>query len=140
MPTVVIIPKTDRSPWQLYLLIMITASGAALMLDISQNAVTDAMGHPYTSVWGFFLTIGGFLSLLGIYWPKDPITGMLIERTGLVALGGASLIWSVLVIWRVHLNGLFSATLTLGLFLASCAQWFWINKNVNKVIKAIDDK
>lgn len=140
MPTVVIIPQTGRSPWQLYLLSLITISGVALMLGISENPVTEAMGNPYTNFWGFFLSIGGFLSLLGIYWPKDPVTGMLVERTGLVALGGASLIWSVLVVWKVHLNGLFSATLTFGLFLASCAQWYWINKNVNKVIKTIDDK
>lgn len=137
--TVVIITPQNRSPWQLYLLFLISISGSALMLGISQNSVTDSMGHPYTNIWGFFLTIGGLLSLLGIYWPKDPVTGMLVERTGLVALGGASFIWSVLVIWRLHLNGLLSATLTFGLFLASCAQWYWINKNVNRVIKAIDE-
>lgn len=139
MATVVIIPQTGRSPWQLYLLFLITISGLALMLGISKNPITDSMGHPYTNIWGFFLTVGGLLSLVGIYWPKDPVTGMLVERTGLVALGGASFIWSVLVVWKVHLNGLLSATLTFGLFLASCAQWYWINKNVNKVIKAIDE-
>lgn len=141
--TVVIITPQNRSPWQLYLLILITISGLAFLFDLSQNPITEAMGQPYTHIWGFFLSVGGFLSLLGIHWPiksKTPVTGMLIERTGLVALGGASLIWSVLVIWRVHMSGVFSATLTFGLFLASLAQWFWLNKNINRVIKAIDDK
>ena len=141
--TVVIITPQNRSPWQLYLLALITISGIAFLTDLSKNPITDAMGQPYTHIWGFFLAIGGFLCLLGIHWPKkskNPVTGMLIERTGLVALGGASLIWSVLVIWRVHMSGLFSATLTFGLFLASIAQWFWINSNVNRVIKAINDK
>lgn len=94
------------------------------------------MGNPYNVIWGLFLTIGGFLCLLGIYWPKSPITGMLVERSGLVALGGASFIWSILVVWKVHTNGLFSALLTFALFLACLAQWRWINKNVGKIIKA----
>lgn len=139
-PTVILLPRTGRSPFQLYLLALIILSGLATMLGISENPITDEMGDPYTSFWGFFLSIGGVLSLAGIYWPKSPITGMLIERTGVVALGGASFIWSFLVIWRVQLNGLFSASLTFGLFLACIAQWYWINKNINRVIKAIDDK
>jgi hypothetical protein len=97
------------------------------------------MDEPYATIWGTFLTLGGFLILLGIYWPKDKITAMLIERSGLVALGGASFIWSVLVVWRVHMAGLFSALLTFGLFLACVAQWRWIDTNVSRVIKAIDD-
>jgi hypothetical protein len=122
------------------LLGLITVSGIPLALGISQSAITRAMGTPYTNFWGIFLFLGGLLSLIGIYWPKDPITGMIIERAGVVALGGASFIWSFLVIWRVQLNGLFSATLTFALALACWAQWRWINKNVNSVIKAINDK
>lgn len=140
--TVVIITPQNRSPWQLYLLLLITVSGIAMMLGLSTNKITEAMGEPYTHIWGFFLAIGGFLCLLGIYWPKsskNPITGLLVERTGLVALGGASLIWSVLVIWRVHMSGLFSATLTFGLAIASLAQWFWINSNVTTIIKAVNE-
>lgn len=139
-PTVILLPRTGRSPFQLYLLALIIISGFATTLGFADNAITDQMGEPYTTLWGFFLTGGGVLSLTGIYWPKNPISGMLIERTGVVALGGASLIWSVLVIWRVHWNGFFTASLTFGLFLACIAQWYWINKNVNKVMKAIDDK
>ena len=90
-------------------------------------------------MWGAFLVIGGAFCLLGIYWPKDPITGMLIERTGLVALGGACLIFSGFIVWRVQWNGAFTALLTFALFLACLAQWRWINKNVKKVIKAIDE-
>jgi hypothetical protein len=119
---------------------LITLSGIAMLSGISHSSVTDAMGTTSTYIWGAFLFAGGFLSLLGAYWPKDPITGMLIERSGLVALGGSSLIWSVIVVWRIHLNGLFSALLTFGLFLACLAQWRWVNKNVSKVMRAIHDK
>ena len=110
------------------------------MLGLSHNSITQAMGNPYNLIWGAFLAVGGLLSLIGIYWPGDPITAMLVERTGLVALGGASLIWSILVIWKVHNAGLFSALLTFALFLACLAQWRWIEKNVNRVIKAVHDQ
>lgn len=138
-PTVIIFARTNRSPFQLYLLGLITVAGLLISVGLSDNPIYAAMGW-YSVVWGIFLTAGGFLSLLGIYWPRNPITGMLIERSGLVALGGASLIWSILVVWRVQLDGVISAFLTLALFLACRAQWKWINKNVNTIIKAIDEK
>lgn len=141
MATVVIIPQTGRSPFQIYLISLITVSGLALATGISSNMITEKMGTPYTQIWGAFLAIGGLLTLIGVYWPREEtITGLLIERTGLVALGGASFIWSVLVVWRVHMSGVFSASLTFGLFLACFRQWRWVNKNVNKVIRAIHEQ
>jgi hypothetical protein len=131
--------RTGRSPFQIYLIALVLLAGVGILTGLSNNPITESMGKPYSTMWGVFLSIGGFLILLGIYWPKDKITGMLIERSGLVALGGACLIWSILVLWRVQLNGLFSATLTFGLFLACLAQWFWINGDVNRVLKVIDD-
>lgn len=139
MPMVILLPRTGRSPFQLYLISLVTLAGIGIMLNLSNNAIMDAMGEPYATVWGIFLTLGGALILLGVYWPKEAITGLVIERSGLVALGGACFIWSVLVVWKVHTNGLFSALLTFGLALACVAQWRWINKSVNRVIKAIDD-
>lgn len=139
MPMVVVFERTNRSPFQLYLLGLITISGLAILAGLSNNPINEAMG-PYSIAWGIFLAGGGFLSLLGIYWPKNPFTGMLIERSGLVALGGASLIWSILVVWRVQMTGLFTAVLTFALFLACLAQWRWINKNVNRVMKASDEQ
>ena len=133
---VIIFSRNNRSPFQLYLLGLITVSGLAIITGISNSTITKAMGSPYSVIWGLFLFVGGFLCLLGIYWPRQPLTGMLIERSGLVALGGACLIWSILVYWKVHTAGLFSSLLTFALFLACLAQWRWINKNVGKVIKA----
>ena len=139
MSVVVIVPR-NRSPFQIYLLSLITVSGIALVTGLSTNRITEAMGTPYNYFWGFFLFMGGVLSLLGIYWPKSPFTGLLIERTGLVALGGASFIWSFLVVWKTHTDGLFSGLLTFGLFLACIAQWRWVNRRVHGIMKATDDE
>lgn len=139
MPMVMLLPRTGRSPFQLYLISLILLAGLGILTGVSNSTITEAMGKPYSIIWGIFLTIGGFFILLGIYWPRNTVTGMLIERSGLVALGGACLIWSVLVIWRVQLNGLFSAMLTFGLFLACLAQWRWIDQNVKEVMKVINE-
>ena len=138
MPLVVV--NTPRkSPFQVYLLALITLSGIPIAIGLSDNAITREMGEPYSTIWGFFLFIGGLLGIVGLYWPKDLFTGILIERSSLVALGGSSLIWAVLVVWRVQLNGLFSASLTFGLFLACLAQFRYLNRQVNKVMKAVKD-
>lgn len=136
---VLILPRTGRSPFQLYLVGLVLLGGFGIATSISRNMITQAMGEPYDTIWGWCLVLGGSSILLGVYWPKDQITGLIIERSGLVLLGGACLIWSVMVVWKTHTNGLFSAVLTFGLFLACLAQWRWINKGVNRVIKAIDD-
>lgn len=136
---VFILPRTGRSPFQLYLVALIVLGGIGILTNVSKNPITDAMGETNTTVWGVFLTLGGLLVLTGIYWPKDTITSLIIERSGVIALGGASLIWSISVLWKVHSNGLFSSVLTFGLFLACLAQYRWLNKNVNSVIKAIDE-
>jgi hypothetical protein len=139
MPMVVIFPRQNRSPFQLYLLGLITLAGLMIVFGLSDNPIYESMG-PYSTYWGIALFIGGSLSLLGIYWPKNPFTGMLIERSGLVALGGASLIWSILVLWRVQLDGIMSGSLTFALFLACLAQWRWVNRNVDKVMKAAHEQ
>lgn len=138
MPMVVLLPRTGRSPFQIYLISLVLIGGIGIITNTSQNTVTQAMGEPYATIWGIFLTLGGLLILLGVYWPREAITGLIIERSGLVLLGGACFIWSILLIWRIHTNGLFSALLTFGLSLACLAQWRWINKSINEVIKAID--
>lgn len=137
---VVLVPRGGRSPFQIYLLSVITLSGIAIAVGLTNNRITEAMGTPYNYFWGGFLFIGGFLSMLGIYWPKKPFTGLLVERFGLVALGGASFIWSFLVVWKTHMNGLFSGLLTFGLFLASVAQWRWVDKRIHTIMKAADDE
>lgn len=139
-PTVILLPKGGRSPFQVYLLSLITISGIALVSGLSTNRVTESMGSPYNYFWGGFLFMGGLFSLLGIYWPRNPFTGLLIERAGLVALGGSSLIWTILVVMKTHKAGLFSGFLTFGLFLACVAQWRWVNKNVSIVVKAVHDQ
>lgn len=142
MPMVVILPRTGRSPFQLYLIGLISLSGIAIATGQSTNPLVVEMGQPYSTCWGSALSIGGISVLLGIYWPWEQFTGLLIERSGLVALGGACLIWTILAVRRVHMDapGTLSVIFTFGLFLACWAQWHWINKNVNRVIKAVNDK
>lgn len=138
MPIVIVNTESNRSPFQIYLVALAVLGGIGILTKLSKNMIVDAMGKPYSTLWGLFLVIGGMLIILGIFWPRNIVTALLIERSGLVALGGASLIWSILVVWKVHTGGLFSALLTFGLFLACLAQWRWVNKNVSSIVKAVN--
>lgn len=140
MPTIVIEKnRGGRLPFQIYLLVLVTLAGIPMIFGVSTSAIIEQMGKPESNIWGAFLFIGGASNLIGLYWPKNTITGMFIERSGLIALGGAALIWSVLVVWRLHLAGAFSATLTFGLFLACLAQYKFVNKQIKSIIRVTDD-
>jgi hypothetical protein len=38
-------------------------------------------------VWGVLMAVGGIAAVAGLYWPGDPVDGILIKRVGMVALG-----------------------------------------------------
>lgn len=135
MTTVV---RGGRIPFQIFILVLLTVAGFPLIFGASSSDIVKAVGEPYSNIWGFLLFIGGFSNLLGIYWPKSIVTGMLIEKTGLVALGGASLVWSGLVLWRVHWGGLFTASLTFGLFVTCVVQFVFLSKQLKKIEEEAD--
>lgn len=140
MPLIIVDPTMwRRSPFQLFLLLLTLVAGIPIMLGVADNQVTEAMGSPYAFLWGLFLTIGSVFSLIGSLWPAAPETGMLIERTGLVALAGASFVWVVLVFSRIGWPAAYSGLLTLGFGIACAAQIFWIEKNINRIIQILEE-
>lgn len=130
---------SDRSPFKICLLILVTVAGIPLMLGISQNRITDQMGQPYANIWGGALSLGGLLNLIGTYWQWRVLRGMFIERSGNILLGGAAFIWSILVIWKTGTDGILSAFFTVALAIACAAEVRRINKQVKKVLEIINE-
>lgn len=94
------------------------------------------MHEPWVTMWGSFLVVGSLIALSGIVW-KNKITGMLIERSGIVLLGGASFVWPWLVIKEVGVPGLVTAAFTLGFSVACIWQVLYINHHMNLILDAI---
>lgn len=138
MPVIIVAPlKWTRSPLQIFLLILCVFSGLLIMTNHSESQVIHSMGEPWSTLWGAFLLLGSLIALLGIYW-KNQITGMLIERSGIVLLGGASLIWPILVLSKIGWAGIIAAIFTLGFSAACVWQVAYINHHMNLILHAIN--
>lgn len=139
MPVIIVAPvRWSRSPLQIFLLSLVLVTGLLIAFGISRNAVTKDMGEPWATAWGIFLSIGAVVSLIGAFW-KNKITGMLIERSGILLLGLTSVIWPVATVAVTGLNGLYSSTITM-IFAGSCFfQVKYINEHINLILQAIND-
>jgi len=137
MPVIIVSPvRWSRSPLQTFLLALCLVSGILIATGVSRNPVTKEMGEPWATIWGFSLCVGAAVALIGAFW-KNRITGMLIERSGILLLGLASLLWPILVTSNVGLDGLYSSTITLIFSIACFFQVRYINKHINLILEAI---
>lgn len=138
MPVIVLTPpRWSRSPLQVFLLCLCVITGILITANISRNPVTREMGEPWATVWGLSLCVGASVALTGSFW-KNKITGMLIERSGILLLGAVSLIWPILVIYVTGFNGLFSSVATLFFSISCFFQVRYINKHINLILEAIN--
>lgn len=139
MPVIIVAPiRWTRSPLQIFLLAITFISGIVIIINKSESKVIQSMHEPWATIWGCCLVVGALIALAGAFW-KNKITGMLIERSGTVLLGGASFLWPIAVIKYAGLSALYPATITL-VFSGACIwQVAYINHHMNLILKAIDD-
>lgn len=138
MTTVVV--EYRRSPNHSFLIGLVGLTGILIALGVSDNRIIIAMGEPYATIWGILLTLGAIITLSGTYWRGEVLSGFLVERSGLILLGSGSILWAILVLLRIHMDGLFSAVVTFG-FASTCYMHIrWLNTNLNKVIRAINNE
>lgn len=140
MPIIVVEPlRWSRSPIQSYFLVIIALTGLLIILNLSDDAITKNMGEPWASIWGIALMLGSLVALLGSYYPNK-LTGMFIERSGILLLGGASAIWPIAIVVRL---GFFRSPFTViitAIFAATCfLQVRYINKHIKLIIAAITE-
>jgi hypothetical protein len=61
--------------------------GFTAVLGVAQPSSFEHTLPPWGQrVWGALMLIGGLASVAGLYWPADPVDGVLIKRVGLVTL------------------------------------------------------
>lgn len=140
MPVIIVEPlRWSRSPIYTFFLFLIAVTGILTLIGASENAITREMGNPWASLWGLGLLIGSIVSIVGAYWPNK-ITGMLIERSGIVLLGGISAIWPILIIWLI---GFFRSPFTVvsvTIFSITCfLQVRYINNHIKLIMEAISE-
>lgn len=138
MPVILVAPiKWSRSPLQIFLLVLCILSGLVIVMDRSDSKVIQEMGEPWASLWGVCLVAGSIIAIVGAFW-KNKITGMLIERSGTVLLGGASFLWPILAVKIVGLDAAYPAAVTLMFSFACVWQVVYINHHMSLILNAID--
>lgn len=130
--------EASRHPFEVYLLVLAAVSGVPLLLGKpNSGSVQDALPPAMTALWGAMLVLGSTLALAGLYWRGRRSTGLLMERTGLIGVGGAALVYACILLttgWR----GMFAACITGAFGLACITQARRISQRIHAVIQHID--
>lgn len=117
----------SRHPFQVFFL------GAAVLVGLqtalgtaTPPSLKELLPHLFVLIWGWLLTAGGLFGIVAS-WVPDRITGLLMERIALVAIGGAQFAYAT-VVWRVAgSDGVATIFFQYAVSLAS----FWRVKHIN---------
>lgn len=127
--------EASRHPFEVYLLVLAACSGVPLLFgEPNSGSINEAMPPLVVNMWGAMLVFGSVLALLGLYWRGRKVTGLLMERTGLVGVGGAALIFAVVAFSTVGVTATFSACITGGFGAACFTQAHRIGQRVRMAI------
>lgn len=115
--------EASRHPFETYLLALAAVSGVPLLFGQS-NSSTIQHGLPplVVAAWGAMLLIGSTTALAGLYWRGRASTALLMERAGLHGVGGAALVYAVVLLVGTGWTGGFAACITGGFGVACFAQ------------------
>ncbi len=128
--------EASRHPFETYLLVLAAVSGIPLAFGEPNSASIEATLPPLlVTGWGVMLVAGSLLALLGLYWRGHSGTGLLMERAGLVGVGGASLVYAgATILAAPGWSGAFAAAITSGFGVACFAQARRISTRIRAVI------
>lgn len=125
----------SRHPFETYLLALAAISGLPLIIgEPTSGTIDEALPYPLVLVWGLMLLVGSTIALVGLYWRGRSATGLVLERAGLIGVGGASLVYATALVILVQFEGAFSSCITAGFGLACFTQARRISMRIQMVL------
>jgi len=89
MPTLLI--REGRNPYEVCTAIgVVVITMYAVVMGPPSVSVQESLSSTQRLVWACLCFSGAAVTLAGLYWPKDHMTGLLIERAGQVMLAFAT--------------------------------------------------
>lgn len=80
-------PAGPPNPFEASLLLACIVVGFTAVIGYTQPAsFEDALPPWGQRVWGALMLLGGLAAVAGLFWPWDPVDGVLIKRVGLATL------------------------------------------------------
>ena len=84
----------SRHPFQFWVMVALCLNGVQNFIAAGSPALAAMVDPFYHKVWALTLALGCATALVGAFW-RDRITGLLMERIGLVAIGVATPTYAV---------------------------------------------
>ena len=134
--------EASRHPFETYLLVLAAVSGLPLLFGKPNSAsIAATLPHVLVIGWGFMLVLGSLCALVGLYWRGRSATGLVLERAGLIGVGGASLVYAASVLISAPgFTGAFAASITAGFGIACAAQARRIGLRLRMAIHQMGDR
>jgi hypothetical protein len=102
----------SRHPFQLWVLVALLISGLANFLTPGSEVLQEGLNPLMHKTWALTLTVSALMALASAWW-RDRITGLLLERTGLLAMGVSCPLYALIVYLQSGLSvGVPGITLT----------------------------
>ena len=87
--------------------------GASRLLAPTSGTLERALPDALVYGWYGLLASGSAIALVGVFW-REPLAGLLIERSGLSALSASCLVYTFALIWVGGGNAVAAAGFVLG--------------------------
>lgn len=123
----------SRHPFQFWALAACALAGFATAFDFGQpGTLVELMPDYMVTLWGWTCMIGGVLGLVSSFW-RDRITGLLLERIALTAIGGVMLIYGAVLYFVAGDKGYVASSFCIGIGIASA----WRIVHINRELKVL---
>ena len=124
-----------RNPFHVFLLVVLVINGMSIATGPVTSVAIEAMNDLGVRAFGLLLLAGAGCVLVGMYWPGDRRTGLLVKKVGYLGLGASTFVYGCAVLYTTHNPGGYLAA-SVAVALAGICFWTVrrINKRVNKHI------
>jgi hypothetical protein len=94
MPTMLI--REGRNPYEVWTAVgIIVITAYAVLVGSPSASAQETLSHTQQIAWSALCFFGASVTLAGLFWRGDHMTGLLIERAGQVMLSGSLTIYLV---------------------------------------------
>lgn len=100
-----------RHPAQLYLMVAGIVSGGAAALAVgSPQSFAGLLSGVFVMLWGATVAVSSLCGVVAaLVVKRDVVLSLLLERVALFTLAPVSLLFAVVVTWRLHWDGVYAA-------------------------------
>lgn len=122
--------QAARNEFEVFIVFMCLLSGVSqvFLAEVPQNiSQTTTL---FQTTWAWSLLVGSAVTMVGIFW-REPYLGLVLELTGLIALGGVTFTYALIVLTTaVEAGSLVGVPITLAFSVAAFRRSYKIGRRL----------